>query len=312
MNDRRHELQQNDLAIYLGRINQAIEPYSKAIAVVVGGLVVAAIGWVLYSSQQTGQRSDATLNLIEAMDGQDPEILKGVSEQYGDTLPGQWAKLYQANQYLADGVDSLFADRDNAVALLGDAKMAYEKSLVGATDPLLVSRAHFGLARTHESMGELAEAVSEYKKVIEAGESDAMIEKATNRIAALEKPATKDFLAWFADQDFSPADPSLPPSLPGSESLPDLPDMNMPSLDLPGGENSDVMESDAGMSLPADEPATGDDAATEEMVAEEAVEDEMSLEDPVTEDAVMEDAVMEDAIIEDAAAEEALEDTRDK
>ncbi len=219
MNDRRHELQQNDLAIYIGRINQAIEPYSKLIAVVVAALVLGALGWVFYSSQQTGQRSDATLNLIEAMNGGDAEVLEGVSVQYADTLPGQWAKLYQANQYLADGVDALFADRDNAIALLGDAKVAYEESLDGATDPLLISRAHFGLARTHESLGELDEAISEYKKVAAAAESDAMVEKANDRIVALGKPATKDFLAWFADQDFSPADPSLPPSLPGSEAL---------------------------------------------------------------------------------------------
>lgn len=306
MNDRRHELQQNDLAIYLGRINQAIEPYSKAIAVVVGGLVVAAIGWVLYSSQQTGQRSDATLNLIEAMDGQDTEILEGVSEQYGDTLPGQWAKLYQANQYLADGVDALFADRDNAVALLGDAKVAYEESLEGVTDALLISRAHFGMARTHESMGELDEAILEYKQVIAAAESDAMIEKANNRIAALEKPATKDFLAWFADQDFSPADPSLPPSLPGSESLPDLPDLELPSLDLPGGDNSQVMESDAGLSLPADDET----AATDEPANEKPANDEMALEEPATEAAVeaadvVQEVTAEASSIEKPATEEA-------
>ncbi len=263
MNDRRHELQQNDLAHYLDRINRVIEPHSKLIAVVVGGLIVAGLAWMLYNGEQSSKRSFSTFELIEAMNGQDTEVLAGVSEKFPGTVAAEWAKLYQANQFLSDGVDALFADRDNAATLLGDAKTAYENALAGSNDPLLLSRGHFGLARTHESLGELDEAIEQYKKTIAVGESDEMIEKSEERIATLGKPGTKDFLAWFADQDFSPADPSLPPSLPGSASLPDLPDLDLPDLDLPdldlpnlnlpGGENSEVMESDLGLELPADD-----------------------------------------------------------
>ncbi|QDT06374.1 hypothetical protein K227x_47830 [Rubripirellula lacrimiformis] len=255
MNDRRHELQQNDLAIWLHRVNQAIEPHSRLIAIVVGGLIVAGIGWMLYTSQQTGQRSDATLNLIEAMNSPDTEVLESVSQDFAGTLAAEWAKIYQANQFLSDGVDSLFTDRDNAVTLLEDAKIAYENALAGSKDPLLLSRGHFGLARAHESLGELDEAIEEYKKTIGIGESKQMTEICEDRIADLGKPGTKDFLAWFADQDFSPADPSLPPALPGSSALPDLPDLDLPDLNLPGGGNSDVMEAEDGLELPADDGA---------------------------------------------------------
>ncbi|TWU60129.1 hypothetical protein Poly51_04030 [Rubripirellula tenax] len=269
MNDRRHELQQNDLAIYLDRINRFIEPHSKMIAVVVGGLIVAGLAWMLYNSEQTSKRSYSTFELMEAMNGKDTEVLADVSEKFPGTLAGEWAKIYEANQLLSDGVDALFTDRDNAKRLLDDAKVAYDESLVGSKDPLLMSRAHFGLARTYESLGELDKAIEQYRKTIGIAESDQMTEKAEERIAALEKPKTKEFLAWFADQDFSPADPSLPPSLPGSEALPDLPDLDLPDLDLPGGTNSDVMESDEGLDLPSDEDAaTGVKAEAESDAAE--------------------------------------------
>ncbi|TWU47726.1 YfgM family protein [Rubripirellula reticaptiva] len=287
MNDRRHELQQNDLAIYLDRINKVIEPHSKVIAVVIGGLIVAGLAWMLYNGEQTSKRSYSTFELIEAMNSNDTEILAGVSEKFPGTLASEWAKLYQANQFLTEGVDALFADRDNAVTLLGDAKKAYENALVGATDPLLISRGHFGLARAHESLGELDEAIAQYKETIAVGESDEMTEKAEERIAALGKPGTKSFLAWFADQDFSPSDPSLPPSLPGSASLPDLPDLDLPDLNLPGGENSTVMESDEGLELPADDGA-------ETGVKEEASE---------TADEAKGEEVKEDSKAETASAE---------
>ncbi len=274
MNDRRHELQNNELAMRLDRINQAIEPHSRLIAIVVGALIIAGIAWMFYSSKQTGDRSYSTLGLIESMDSGDAEELADVSTDFPGTIAGDWAKMFQANQYLAKGVDGLFADRDAAVDSLGDAKTAFTRALEGATDPLLISRAHLGLARTHESLGETEEAISEYKKTIAAGESKAMIQKAEDRIAVLSKPATQDFMAWFADQDFNPADPSLPPSLPGSESLPDLPDLDfsdikLPTSSLPGGENSKVMDSDEGLELPADEEAVTTEAVTTEAATTE-------------------------------------------
>jgi len=53
-----------------------------------------------------------------------------------------------------------------------------------------------------------------------------MIDEAKQRIASLAQPETKEFLVWFDEQDFSPADPALPPSLPLGQTLPDLPDLD--------------------------------------------------------------------------------------
>lgn len=281
MNDRRHELETNELAIQLERVNKTIEPYSRLIAVVVGVLIVSAIGWLFYSTQQGEQRSDATLSLLQASASGDPEALGQVSESYPGTLAASWARVYQGNEFLGQGIQALYNDRENATQLLGDAKNSFANALASESDPLLQSRAHFGLARVAESMGELDEAIKHYEETIAVGESEAMTKKAQGRINSLSSPSTKKFLTWFADQDFSPADPSLPPSLPGSASLPDSPDMDLGPLQLedtialPGGEDSDVMEKDSDLELPEDAEAA--DSESLEVEATEA-EPAMTLE----------------------------------
>ena len=128
-------------------------------------------------------------------------------------------------------------------------------AITGSQDRLLRSRGQFGIARAAEALGNLDEAIEEYKKVIEINESEAMNKKAEERIDVLSKPETKAFVSWFADQDFSPPDPSLPPRLPSGEALPELPDFSLPPLNLgtqPGGAPRDL---DGGIELPADRDA---------------------------------------------------------
>ncbi|MFK8114595.1 MAG: tetratricopeptide repeat protein [Rubripirellula sp.] len=272
-NERRHELQQNDLAIYLAKLNKVIEPYSRAILVAVAALIFGGIGLSFYKSQQTAQTSDATLQLIQASAGQDAEVLVQVSDNYPNTAAAAWARLYQGKQYLAEGTQALFTDRTNAEQLLGDADAAFRNAISNSNDPLLRSRAHFGIARAAESLGNADDAIAAYNDVIADNESEAMVKKAEGRIAALGKSQTTEFMAWFADQDFTPADPSLPPSLPGSDALPDLPDLELSDLDLGGSD--DEMDLADGIEMPADgEVANKDAEAKEDAPAVEASEKE--------------------------------------
>jgi tetratricopeptide (TPR) repeat protein len=152
-------------------------------------------------------------------------------------------------------MQALFNDKQNAEELLNDAQQALRAAVSGSTDRLLRSRGQFGIARAAEALGKLDEAVEEYKKVIEINESEAMTKKAQERIDSLSKPETKEFVSWFADQDFSPADPSLPPALPGNESLPDLPDFKLPPLDLGAAGESTSQPPTGGLELPAADPS---------------------------------------------------------
>ncbi len=259
--ERRHELQHNWLAEHLARINEWIEPHSKLIAIVVGAAIVGLLGFALVRSNASGQRSDATLQLVLAAGEGDAEVLGMVGDDYAQTTAGSWARLYQADEFMARGLRVLYTDRAEANELFDSAKAAYQQALSTGGNAVLQSRSHYGLARIAESVGDVETAIEEYRATIAADESEAMVTIAQQRIDSLSRPGTKEFLAWFGDQDFTPSDPAMPPSLPSGTALPDLPDLDLPPLDLP----------DLGSTPPAEENAAADEnAASNENMTEDA------------------------------------------
>jgi predicted negative regulator of RcsB-dependent stress response len=251
MNDRRNELNETEIGKGLDRINQAIEPHSRTIVLGLVALVAVAIGWALYSSEQTGKRSLSTFQLINAAGEGDAENLQRVTSTFPDTLAAGWASLFRGDETFGSGVQQLFQDRDAALAELETAEEAYRKAKSLGGDALLISRANLGLAKVAEARGEADKAIDAYREVIASGESDQMKEYAESRIEALKRKDTTEFLAWFNEQDFAPADPSLPPSLPGMGALPGLPDLNLPELTLSSGEGDEAKKDEPKAETPA-------------------------------------------------------------
>ena len=249
--DRRHELQQNDLADFLGKYVESIGPYLKVIGVAASLAVVGLISWTYVRSANLAARSEATLDLLRNASGGDAEPLGQISRNYAELPAGVVARLYQADALLAEGIGNLFEDRELADNLLDDALAAYQDASDSAPNPLVASRAQLGLARTHETRGDLEKAVAAYQRVIEIGESEAMTQVAEGRIAHLKSPITAEFLDWFAQQDFRPADPAQPPQSPSGMSLPDLPDFDMSELS-PLQSTALETEPPGGVTLPAD------------------------------------------------------------
>lgn len=265
--ERRHELQQNELAVFLNRLNHSIEPYSRLIAVVVASLIIGGLALMFYNSHQTGQRSDATLQLIEATASQDAEVLLAVSDKYPETIAGAWARLYQGKQYLVQGIQALYTDRTDAEELLSDAQAAFKNAIASSDDPLLHSRGYFGIARAQESLGDIEQAIESYRKVIEVDESEAMVKKAEDRINTLSTRQASEFLAWFSAQDFSPADPSLPPSLLDNSELSDGPEFSLPPFELPGldlNTGDEGQPVDGGIEMPEEGKGAKAEAAASE------------------------------------------------
>ncbi|MFG0291297.1 MAG: tetratricopeptide repeat protein [Rhodopirellula sp. JB044] len=273
--ERRHELQENELAHALDKINKKIDPYSKPIAAAVAAGFIGLLGWGFYSSTQTEKRSDATYQLIEGSIRGDSEILAAVAASYPNTPMAAWSRLYQGSQKMGAGMNALFTSRDEAEELLDEAGSAYNEAISLSNEPLIQSRAHFGLARIAEALGNTDDAISNYEAVMAASESDAMVEEAQNRIEILSKPASKEFLAWFGEQDFSPADPSLPPSLPSDQMLPDLPDLDFPEIDTDAPEDE---AAEAEMSEEETAQETEEDAAVEDATETESPSGEPTAE----------------------------------
>ena len=272
------ELNENELAAWLNKANTSIEPYSKPIAAVVGLLIVGLIAWGLYSGKAAGDRSDATLQLLMS----DPEV----ADRYPETAAAAWSTLYSANSDLEAGIQALYTNREDAETLLTQAKETFNTAVDSSDDVLLRSRAYLGIALASESLGQLDEAIEAYKNCIDVNESEAMVSKAQARIDELTNPDTQEFVAWFGEQDFAPADPSLPPELPGDVTLPELPDLKLSPLlsdEKDGEKGDDEMKLD---DLPSDLdlPADGDQGAKSDgdAKADDSADKKEGLELPTT------------------------------
>ncbi|MEM6470968.1 MAG: tetratricopeptide repeat protein [Planctomycetota bacterium] len=299
MKDRQAELETNIVADSLGRFFKKIEPHSKFVLAGIVGIVVLLIAFGLYTNGQTAKRSDATLQLL--MDN--PEV----ATLYPDTTAAAWSLLFQANNDLANGVNALYENRDEAESLLTQAAERYGEAIKASDATLVQSRANYGIAIAMESLGKLDEAIEAYEKVIAANESEEIVGVAEERLDRLNNPEAGEFLAWFSDQDFAEADPSLPPSLPGAGGLSDLPDLELPDLELPDLELPEMGEPgepiEGGIEMPADGDGDGSETADEPPV--EAAEDDLKLEMPDTGAAVEPNAeVNADANAESASPPE--------
>lgn len=269
--ERRHQLEHNELAVWLFKVNKSIEPYSKQIAILVSLSIVALLAWSFLSSEEVAKRSDATLQLIQASGSGDAGMLGEVAESYQGTASGSWAKLYEGQALVSQGIQTIFTDRTFAEELLQQAEDVLLSAVNSSTETLLVSRGHYGIAQAREALGEVEKAIESYNQVIQVNESEAMVKRAEARIEALERPESQAFLAWFSEQDFSPPDPSLPPTLPGGNTLPEMPEIGLPTLDL--GVDGETTTPEGGLELPeiVSEPAE-EAAATEEGAAADTAE----------------------------------------
>lgn len=239
-NERRHQLQQNELADQIDKARHWLEPYlvPGLVGFIAITVVVIVVGFV--RNQASNARSEATLDLLfsTAMQpgvGEDAEAYERVAKTYSDTGSAEIAQMAQADIFLTGGIDALFTDREEAKGKLADAVAAYEKVLASTKIPFLKMRAQLGLAQALESQGKLEEALAAYKVVAGAKDSEGLAKVAERRIELLGRESIKEFVAWFDQQKPTAFDPSFPPGMPGLGGLPDMSDINLPMVPPPAG-----------------------------------------------------------------------------
>lgn len=224
--ERRHELQQNLLADWLGRQIQAIKPYQNVILLVVAAVfVVAALyGWW---SRQTGRTAaEAWGRLIEAtlLSGAgelNPTEYVAVEEQYPNTAAADCAAVVAGDLHLTYGCDLLFVNKATANQELRKAEENYSRVLEHSRVASLRERATFGLARAAEARGDLEKAMAYYEQIPRDWPEGAYVEASRRRLADLKRPATQAMYDRFAKFDPKPAF-SDAPGTPGQRPAFDL------------------------------------------------------------------------------------------
>ena len=281
---RRHELQTNELADQLGQWIENIKPYTTMILLVVVGAAAIIAAWYYLGSSTEKKQAQAWRSYLRA--GTDPQgdlvaELSAVADDFSDTMAGLWAAQTAADIESARGIRLLFTDRASAETSLTLARSRYQEILDNkhaGTAPMLVQRAHFGLAQTYEAQNDVDEASKHYATVAESAKDTALGKAAQERIDKLAMADTKAWYNWFERQKPVPRDLGTGATSPLGSGL-DLPpsDLNV----VPDQPSDDFLKSgaaeDAGAATPPDE-ATKEDAAPKDPSAKPSATPEAKAE----------------------------------
>lgn len=269
---RRHELQTNILADYIGKHLQQLKPYSRHITIGILLIFTAVLVGLFFSNKWAGKRGKSWSDFSKAFAATDADALEEVANLHDGTTAALWARLSAGEIKVATGSSQLFTDREKAEKMLKDAKehfLVVEKDAAG--HPQLVERARFGLAQAHESLSDVKNAQKYYDEVARSSPNSAFGKLAKRRFDRLSDESVEGWYAWFERQEPSP--PTIPPGGMGItpkvsddlDMLPERPDLSFPGstisdqlkdidLDAPLGE--DII--DPMSTKPEEIPAAGD------------------------------------------------------
>lgn len=177
---RRHELETNELADWLGQTYRSLLPYANHLlwGAVILVAIVLGVTWLLRSWRAQNRDASALLSaaLAPRAFGMAPEQqldaqrqdFQSVADEYPDSIAGQWAHLLAADTYREEGMRRFTMDRDGALAALRKAEQEYRELIKHPTGmELLDERALLGRAKALESLDEIKEARKLYTQLLE-------------------------------------------------------------------------------------------------------------------------------------------------
>ena len=291
---RRHELQTNVLADWLGKQYELLKPYWPFIALGVAALVLLYAG-VQYALTYMGNSPPPNQESWTAYVGETTDIssdsatradgLVDIADKYDGSPASLWARQQAAELQLQDGMREVYRERDEARDLLTKARDNYDaviKDAKGEDLAMLWQRALLGKAKACESLAAVREddaSLAELQRKDLEAARDAYQLLAKSAGDGLLGQRAKDALALLADEDGAiragmtdlyaelarrgPA--SFEPPL-GLNDLSDAPDLSFPEAALQAIESEDADGEPSGDPAPADgaapssDPAPADDA----------------------------------------------------
>jgi hypothetical protein len=294
---RRHELQTNELEASLAHWIETVKPYGRAIVALLVAVVVAITAWSYLSTQNQRKAAEGWEALYSALDSSTArEDLAGVAARYADTSVGPWARVTLADVLANDGTNRLLAEKTAARDSLQQAAEEYQAVLLETSNPMLLQRATFGLARAHEAQGtpdSLASARQEYRSIGEKWPDSPYKNDAEARAAALEAAPTKEFYDWLARYE-PPRPLSKEPGTPGAR-----PDFLSDPLQDTSTQLPSAIDDTVPLPKFGEEPATGPSLGDEPAAGEEPA----SISEPA-------DAPADDAQPSNASATEPSEEDK--
>ena len=212
------EIRDNDLAEKTIEFIDRLRPHLNTLLLAAAGLLLAAVGWVLVSSQSAATRSQSWDAYLAGLSSGEVQSFDEVIRRYPGTPAADWSRLVLADMALTEGTELLFVDKDRAPPRLQAAVDLYSAILGARPTGMLAERATFGLAKARESLGQLEEARRGYAAVAAEFPSGALANLAADHDAELGRESSRQWYDWFAAQKIAPPPkPAETPAQPPAE-----------------------------------------------------------------------------------------------
>ena len=225
--ERRHELETNVLADWLGRQLRRARPYANAMLAGVFGLMAVIVIWMVWSNQSGKRASEGWDAYIVATDGlsfgfADGERLKEIARDFSGTKVADWSSLAAADEQLRFGANVILRDKEQGFRYLNEAVDAYKKIQQTAKLEAVRNLATFGMAQAYEMLGKLDQAIEAFGEV-----QGVLAAQAQKRAEALkENERIGEFYDWFVVASLPERTFSTGPGTPGER--PEF-DLNTPA-----------------------------------------------------------------------------------
>jgi tetratricopeptide (TPR) repeat protein len=222
--EERKELKTNALAYALTHVTDLFHkgPSRNTLTIGAGILVavaVIALGWYFFDKHAAQERSktwtqveesDGNLPYAASMDDVDAvlEKLAKDAKEHAGSNAGRTLNFKRARLLYAIGFERFGSDTDHAKAVkqIEEARDLYAKLAPESDDtPILQQEALLGVARARETLGDLDQALSDYKKVATKFPNTTYGKMAKDRADYLDKEENrkkiKDLLAVLNEQN---------------------------------------------------------------------------------------------------------------
>ncbi len=239
--DQEQNPSESELGRFLAPAQPYIEKYGSKIVLALAALLLLAAIYIWWSRSSTAAAAAGWGEMSTA--GQ-PEDFADIADDNPNTVAASWARLAEADGYLARAVEKSFADRSASKGIFEKSRDAYEQVLsMRSSSNDVRERALFGVARLEESLtGEdTSVAVQAYEELLSKFPESIYKEDAEARIAKLKDPSVQKFYGWFASQDPSVVDGLNIPDLP---TTPDKSMVDELMEGLPGSPGDDAFGAD--------------------------------------------------------------------